>query len=93
MLVIDGGFSKAYQSTTGIAGYTLLYNSFGMQLVAHQEFNTKEKVLSDGTDELSVKRVVDEELTRKKIKDTNVGQELQSQIDILKILMHDRYLK
>ncbi|MEJ7453761.1 fructose-bisphosphatase class III, partial [Staphylococcus xylosus] len=84
MLVIDGGFSKAYQSTTGIAGYTLLYNSFGMQLVAHQEFNTKEKVLSDGTDELSVKRVVDEELTRKKIKDTNVGQELQSQIDILK---------
>lgn len=65
MLVIDGGFSKAYQSTTGIAGYTLLYNSFGMQLVAHQEFNTKEKVLSDGTDELSVKRVVDEELTRK----------------------------
>ena len=36
MLVIDGGFSKAYQSTTGIAGYTLLYNSFGMQLVAHQ---------------------------------------------------------
>ena len=93
MLVIDGGFSKAYQSTTGIAGYTLLYNSFGMQLVAHQEFNTKEKVLSDGTDELSVKRVVDEELTRKKIKDTNVGQKLQSQIDILKILMHDRYLK
>lgn len=93
MLVIDGGFSKAYQSTTGIAGYTLLYNSFGMQLVAHQEFNTKEKVLSDGTDELSVKRVVDEELTRKKIKDTNVGQELQSQIDILKILMHDRYVK
>lgn len=65
MLVIDGGFSKAYQSTTGIAGYTLLYNSFGMQLVAHQEFNTKEKVLSDGSDELSVKRVVDEELQRK----------------------------
>ncbi|MBC3086665.1 MAG: class 3 fructose-bisphosphatase [Staphylococcus capitis] len=93
MLVIDGGFSKAYQSTTGIAGYTLLYNSFGMQLVAHQEFNTKEKVLSDGSDELSVKRVVDEELQRKKIKDTNVGKELQNQIGILKILMHDRYLK
>ena len=47
MLVIDGGFSKAYQSTTGIAGYTLLYNSFGMQLV-HKEFNRKEKVLSMG---------------------------------------------
>ena len=93
MLVIDGGFSKAYQSTTGIAGYTLLYNSFGMQLVAHKEFNRREKVLSMGADELSVKRVVDEELQRKKIRDTNIGKQLQDQIDILKILMHDRYLK
>mgnify|MGYP002720710752 FL=1 len=92
MLVIDGGFSKAYQSTTGIAGYTLLYNSFGMQLVAHKEFNRKEKVLSMGADELSVKRVADEELQRKKIRDTNIGKQLQDQIDILKILMHDRYL-
>ena len=41
MLVIDGGFSKAYQSTTGIAGYTLLYNSFGMQLVAHNSLILK----------------------------------------------------
>ncbi|KAK56145.1 fructose-bisphosphatase class III [Staphylococcus lugdunensis] len=92
MLVIDGGFSKAYQKTTGIAGYTLLYNSFGMQLVAHQEFNTKDKVLSDGADELSVRRVVDEELQRKKIRDTNDGYHIQEQIDILKTLMHDRYL-
>src|SRR5699024_6830529 len=60
MIVIDGGFSKAYQSTTGIAGYTLLYNSFGMQLVAHQHFNSKENVLLDGADVLSVRRVVDE---------------------------------
>lgn len=92
MLVIDGGFSKAYQSTTGIAGYTLLYNSFGMQLVAHQQFNAKEKILSEGIDELSIKRVVDKELQRKKIRDTNKGKELQAQIDILKMLMHDRYL-
>ncbi|MGU9505073.1 fructose-bisphosphatase class III, partial [Bacillus paralicheniformis] len=40
MIVIDGGFSKAYQSTPGIAGYTLLYNSYGMQLVAHKHFNS-----------------------------------------------------
>lgn len=45
MIVIDGGFSKAYQSTTGIAGYTLLYNSYGMQLVAHKHFNSKEEIL------------------------------------------------
>lgn len=92
MLVIDGGFSKAYQSTTGIAGYTLLYNSFGMQLVAHQQFNAKEKILSEGIDELSIKRIVDKELQRKKIRNTNKDKELQAQIDILKMLMHDRYL-
>lgn len=93
MLVIDGGFSKAYQKTTGIAGYTLLYNSFGMQLVAHQHFDSKDKVLSDGADELSVRRVVDEELQRKKIRDTNDGKVMKEQIRILKLLMHDRYLK
>lgn len=92
MLVIDGGFSKAYQSTTGIAGYTLLYNSFGMQLVAHQEFNTKDKILADGVDELSIKRVVDKELQRKKIRDTNTGKALQEQINMLKMLMQERYL-
>ena len=43
-------------------------------------------------EEFSVKRVVDEELQRKKIRDTNIGKQLQDQIDILKILMHDRYL-
>ncbi|MBM0868674.1 fructose-1,6-bisphosphatase III [Staphylococcus auricularis] len=93
MLVIDGGFSKAYQSTTGIAGYTLLYNSFGMQLVAHQHFNSKENVLRNGADELSVRRVVDKELERKKIKDTNKGKAIQQEIDILKELMQDRFLK
>lgn len=93
MLVIDGGFSKAYQSTTGIAGYTLLYNSFGMQLVAHQEFNSKENVLETGADELSIRRVVDEELERKLIRDTNKGQALQKEIDMLKELMAYRYMK
>lgn len=92
MIVIDGGFSKAYQSTTGIAGYTLLYNSFGMQLVAHQHFNSKNHVLLNGADELSIRRVVDKELQRKKIRDTNTGHEIQAQIDILKELMHDRFV-
>lgn len=93
MIVIDGGFSKVYQSTTGIAGYTLLYNSYGMQLVAHQHFNTKENVLRYGADELSTKRVVDEELTRKRIRDTNKGQLIQEEIDNLKDLMAHRYFE
>lgn len=91
LIVIDGGFSKAYQSTTGIAGYTLLYNSFGMQLVAHQCFDSKENVLTMGADELSVRRLVDEELERKKIRHTNNGQKIQEHINMLKALMDHKY--
>lgn len=92
MLVIDGGFSKAYQSTTGIAGYTLLYNSYGMQLVAHQLFNSKEEVLSKETDVLSVKRLVDEELERKVVRETNIGEGLLQQIESLNSLREHRYM-
>ncbi|MBO1515484.1 fructose-1,6-bisphosphatase [Metabacillus bambusae] len=93
IIVIDGGFSKAYHSTTGIAGYTLLYNSYGMQLVAHKHFNSKEDVLLNGTDVLSVKRLVDKELERKKVLETNVGEELIQEISILNSLMEYRYMK
>ncbi|MED4226425.1 fructose-1,6-bisphosphatase [Neobacillus cucumis] len=92
MLVIDGGFSKAYQSTTGIAGYTLLYNSYGMQLVAHKQFNSKEDVLLNGTDVLSVKRLVDKELERKMVKETNIGEELLKEISNLNSLLEYRYM-
>ncbi|MFC0525868.1 fructose-1,6-bisphosphatase [Pontibacillus salicampi] len=93
MIVIDGGFSKAYQSTTGIAGYTLLFNSYGMQIVAHKEFTSKEDVLENGTDVLSVRRLVDKELERKKVQETNVGEELMQEISILKSLLEYRYMK
>lgn len=92
MIVIDGGFSKAYQSTTGIAGYTLLYNSYGMQLVAHQKFNSKEEVLGNETDVLSVKRLVDEELERKKVRETNIGSRLLQEIASLNSLREHRYM-
>ncbi|QST00329.1 fructose-1,6-bisphosphatase [Pontibacillus sp. ALD_SL1] len=91
MIVIDGGFSKAYQSTTGIAGYTLLFNSYGMQIVAHKQFTSKEDVLENGTDVLSVRRLVDKELERKKVLETNVGEELKQEISILKSLLEHRY--
>lgn len=92
MIVIDGGFSKAYQSTTGIAGYTLLYNSYGMKLVAHEKFSSKKDVLLKGSDVLSVKRLVDKELKRKKVRETNVGEQLLQQISALKDLMKYRYM-
>jgi fructose-1,6-bisphosphatase-3 len=91
MIVIDGGFSKAYQSTTGIAGYTLLYNSYGMQLVAHEKFNSKKDVLLKGSDVLSVKRVVDRELERKTVRETNEGERLLQKISVLKNLLEYRY--
>lgn len=93
MIVIDGGFSKAYQSTTGIAGYTLLYNSYGMQLVAHQKFNSKEEVLSNETDVLSVKRLVDKELERQKVRETNIGEKLSQEIANLNSLRKHRYME
>lgn len=93
MIVIDGGFSKAYQSKTGIAGYTLLYNSYGMQLVAHKQFTSKEDVLLNGTDILSVKRLVDRELRRKKVLETNVGEKILEQITDLKHLLEYRFVK
>ncbi|GAA0489256.1 fructose-1,6-bisphosphatase [Salinibacillus aidingensis] len=93
MIVIDGGFSKPYQSTTGIAGYTLLYNSYGMQLVAHKHFHSKEDVLQNGTDVLSVRRLVDKELERKKVLETNIGEKLLKEISVLKSLLEYRYMK
>ena len=50
LIVIDGGFCQAYQKTTGIAGYTLIYNSHGMRLKAHQPFESIAKVLSENKD-------------------------------------------
>ena len=64
-----------------------------MQLVAHQHFNSKENVLLDGADVLSVRRVVDEELKRKKVRDTNIGEKLQEEIRMLKKLMSYRYIE
>ena len=59
LLVIDGGFSKSYQTITGIAGYTLLYNSFGLQLTAHKSFYSKETAILNNQDIHSIKQVID----------------------------------
>lgn len=87
MLVIDGGYSKAYQGTTGLGGYTLLYNSYGLQLVAHQPFTSREDAIVNESDIVSTRRVVDRELERKKVAETDVGRKLKDQIDVLKELL------
>lgn len=88
MIVIDGGYSKPYQKKTGIAGYTLLFNSYGMQLAAHQPFTSIEDAVQNGTDILSMRRIVDRPLTRKKVKDTTIGKQLQQEIHVLEELLH-----
>lgn len=87
MLVIDGGFSKAYHSRTGIGGYTLLYNSYGLELATHKPFTDRQDAVENDTDILSTKRVVDRELERKKVRDTDNGRLLREQSDDLKQLL------
>lgn len=87
LIVIDGGFSKAYQKTTGLAGYTLLYNSYGMQLASHQPFSSKKEAIESEQDILSTRRVIDRELRRKKVRETDNGKELMKQLVDLKELL------
>ncbi|MGG5317109.1 fructose-1,6-bisphosphatase [Enterococcus sp. AZ072] len=83
LFVIDGGLSKAYQKTTGIAGYSLLNNSYGFQLVTHEPFTSVENLLEKQSDQTSLKKVIDHELTRILIKDTTVGLSIEEQIENL----------
>lgn len=87
LMVIDGGFSKSYQSKTGIAGYTLIYNSYGLQLVSHQPFESTEKAITEETDILSSKIVLEHVTKRKMVGDTDIGIELREQLRELKLLL------
>ncbi|GCF93501.1 fructose-1,6-bisphosphatase class 3 [Enterococcus florum] len=88
LFVIDGGLSKAYQKTTGIAGYSLLNNSYGFQLVTHDPFSSVENLLERQSDQTLLKKVIDRELQRILIKDTTVGQSIEEQIENLTGLLH-----
>ncbi len=85
--VIDGGFAKAYQKTTGIAGYSLIYNSYGFILTAHEAFDSKAKAVMEETDILSTQVAKENIRTRMLNKDTDTGKALQEQIDGLKKLL------
>ncbi|HPZ00165.1 MAG TPA: fructose-bisphosphatase class III, partial [Clostridiales bacterium] len=87
LFVIDGGFSKAYQKTTGIAGYTLIYNSRHMAISAHEPFEGKEVALKKNKD-IASSVVVTEELDHRiKIRETDIGKQLQKNVDYLKRLI------
>ena len=88
LYLIDGGFSKAYQKETGIAGYTLIYNSYGLKIVAHELFESIEKSVREGRDIISFTRVIEDVgINRIRVKDTDIGKELQAQVNDLKKLL------
>ena len=87
VLVIDGGFSRAYQKETGIAGYTLIYNSYGLLLVAHEPFESKEAAIQKGTDIHSETMIVKRVVERRLVGDTDIGLELRGQVHDLEVLL------
>ena len=87
LLIIDGGFSKAYQSKTGIAGYTLVANSHGMRLVAHEPFESMEAAVSHESDIFSDSTVIEVAPVRIRVSDTDIGRELKDQIKQLELLL------
>ena len=87
IIAIDGGFSRAYQKKTGIAGYTLIYNSQSLQLVSHDPFTSTEEAIVNESDILSTTMLVEHKLSRKTVKDTDAGKKLLDEGDDLKLLL------
>ena len=87
MMLIDGGFSKAYHSQTGIAGYTLVYHSRGFQLIQHEPFTSMQKAIEEGQDIKSSTQIVEMSTQRMMVKDTDRGRELRAKVEDLKKLL------
>lgn len=87
VLVIDGGFSKAYQKETGIAGYTLIFNSYGLLLVAHEPFEYTESAIAKEKDIHSETMIVKRVRERLLVGDTDIGEELKRQVKDLERLL------
>lgn len=88
LLIIDGGFCKAYQKQTGIAGYTLTYNSYGLRLVAHEPFQSTEDAILNEKDIHSDTVIVEEASRRQLVSNTDKGEELVRKIFDLEKLLH-----
>ncbi|MBQ3054457.1 MAG: fructose-1,6-bisphosphatase [Clostridia bacterium] len=87
LIVIDGGFCKAYQKTTGIAGYTLIYSANRMRISAHQPFEGKEKAVHMGSDIISDSVVFENPTEPIKVAETDDGKEIIKTLSDLKILL------
>jgi fructose-1,6-bisphosphatase-3 len=86
-LVIDGGFAEAYQEVTGIAGYTLIFNSYGLLLASHHPFESTQKTIETGADIFSKTEVLETERSRIRVRETDEGAHILEQIEDLKHLL------
>ena len=87
LIVIDGGFSRAYQSTSGIAGYTLIYNSRHYRIVSHQPFTSKWNAVHKSEDIHNDSEIFEKMETRMRVSQTDEGAELQDRVDMLMMLL------
>ena len=87
LIVIDGGFCKAYQGTTGIAGYTLIYNSWVLRIVSHEPFCGQKTAIEDNEDIVNNSQVFERMDARIKIAQTDIGRKLQAEADALRDLL------
>lgn len=87
LIVIDGGFCKAYHATTGIAGYTLIYSSHGLRLIAHESFGGIQSAIQENKDILTTTTIFETTRHRLMVKDMDKGAEIQEKIDRLKMLL------
>jgi fructose-1,6-bisphosphatase-3 len=87
LFVIDGGMSKPYQKVTGIAGYTLIYDSYNLILAAHAPFESRRKAIMEEEDIVSTKDMIEQAGKRIRVGDTDIGSRLKVQIQNLQRLL------
>jgi fructose-1,6-bisphosphatase-3 len=87
LIVIDGGFCRAYQDKTGTAGYTLVYNSYGMRIVTHEPFAGIDNAIKSNKDILSTTKVFDTSENRIRVAQTDDGQTIRNRIEGLSMLL------
>lgn len=87
LLVIDGGFCKSYHKTTGIAGYTLIFNSHGIRIKSHQPFQSVYAALTENKDIESKSELVETESERLMVRNTDIGAKIKEDIEGLKMLL------
>ena len=89
ILVIDGGFCKAYHGSTGIGGYTLIYNADGMRLQAHEPFFDRADAIKNNADIISETVIFEHKADKMRIRETDKGAEIREKISDLIMLMEE----